>query len=323
MNIHPLLFALIVLAGALSFEAVRSLIGSEAERRSVQTRKRLRSLAGPVREDDSEENSLLLMQESGAAGIAKLVAQMPFYDELLLQIYRSGLTMSVRRFLGISLAMALAGALVAFAFLAIPFGEGVGACLGFLPFMNLRRLARKRVYAFELQFPDALDLLIRALKAGHSFSVGLQMVGEELPEPVGREFAIVADEIQLGLDPRKALANLVRRVNSGDLPFFVVAVSLQQETGSNLAEVLGNLAAVIRDRFKLYGKVSALTSMGRASANILAIWPAIMLGSLYTVNPDYIRPLWETDSGHTMMIAASIMVVFGYVICRRMATIEV
>jgi tight adherence protein B len=149
------------------------------------------------------------------------------------------------------------------------------------------------------------------------------MVGEELPDPIGSEFAQVADEIQLGNDVQSALANLSFRIDSVDLPFFVVAVTIQQETGSNLAEVLGNLAHVIRERFKIHGKVRSLTAMGRGSANLLAVWPFVMVGSLYMVNRSYIAPLWETEGGHTMALVAAIMIAIGYYVCRKMATIRV
>jgi tight adherence protein B len=195
--------------------------------------------------------------------------------------------------------------------------------LGFAPWFNTGRLGHKRTLEFEKQFPNALELLIRALRAGHSLNLGLQMVGEELPDPIGSEFAQVAEEIHLGNDVQSALANLAFRVDSVDLPFFVVAVTIQQETGSNLAEVLENLAQVIRERFKIHGKVRSLTAMGRGSANLLAVWPLVMVGSLYTVNRSYIAPLWETEGGHTMALIAAIMIAVGYFLCRKMATIRV
>jgi tight adherence protein B len=199
----------------------------------------------------------------------------------------------------------------------------VCSLLGLVPWIQLARLKAKRRDRFEQQFPDALDLLIRALRAGHSLSTGLQMVGKELPDPIGTEFGQVAHEIQLGQQVRSALNNLTYRVDSQDLPFFVTAISIQQETGSNLAEVLENLSRVIRERFKLYGKVKALTAMGRASANLLAGWPLVMVGALYAVNPGYVAPLWEEESGQLLALISFVMVIVGYVICRRMATIKV
>ena len=195
--------------------------------------------------------------------------------------------------------------------------------LGLLPYFSIRRVESRRARDFEAQFPDALDLVIRSLRAGHSLSAGLRMVGTELPDPVGGEFAQLADEVQLGLPLKQALLNMSERIESEDLPFFVTAIAIQQETGSNLAEVLENLSYVIRERFKVYGKVRALTAMGRASANLLVGWPLVMVGSLYMVNPDYIEPLWTTPQGHMMMLVSAVLVAIGYVGCRKMATIRV
>jgi tight adherence protein B len=195
--------------------------------------------------------------------------------------------------------------------------------LGLAPVVNVGRLKNKRRNAFEKQFPDALDLLIRALRAGHSLSSGLSMVGEELPDPIGTEFGHTADQIRLGKTMQSALSDLAYRVESIDLPFFVTAVAIQQETGSNLAEVLENLASVMRERFKIFGKVRALTAMGRGSANLLAAWPVIAVTSLYLVNPDYVAPLWEEPAGNTLAMISVAMVAVGYVLCRKFATIRV
>jgi tight adherence protein B len=198
-----------------------------------------------------------------------------------------------------------------------------GALLGVLPALRMRSLERQRTRIFEEQFPDALDLVVRALKTGHSFSVCLQMVGDELGDPIGSEFALVSHEVRVGIELRTALDNLNYRVDSTDLPFFVVAVLLQQETGSNLAEVLGNLSSLIRDRFKLYGKVRSLTALGRASANLLVVWPLVMVGALYMANPAYIEPLWTTEGGQSLMMVSIALLIVGYFVCRRMAEIEV
>ena len=151
----------------------------------------------------------------------------------------------------------------------------------------------------------------------------IKVIGSELPDPVGVEFAQLADEVQLGLPVNAALMNLVGRIDSEDLPFFATAIAIQQETGSNLAEVLHNLSYVIRERFKVYGKVRALTAMGRASANLLAGWPLVMVGAMYMTNPGYIAPLWETPQGHMMMVVSAVMVLIGWYGCRKMAEITV
>ena len=192
-----------------------------------------------------------------------------------------------------------------------------------LPWLFVLRRKRKRMQLFEQQLPESLDLLVRALRAGHSLSTALQLVGTEMPDPIGIEFSHVAQEISLGMEVRDALDNLSFRIESEDLPFFVTAISIQQETGSNLAEILENLAHVIRERFKVYGKVRALTSMGRASANILAVWPCVMVTAIYFANPTYIEPLWNEAAGTTSVMLSAAMIVVGYVICRKMAQIRV
>jgi len=324
MSISPLIFVLIVLSVALGFEAIATLLRTNTSQSRQVSRRRLRELATALQAADADDSTSILRDDlHGGSRLERWLTQLPLAKPLTLRLYRAGVMMSLRRLVMLSFGLALVGAAAAQAFLPVPGAAGLGLAAGVLPYLHISRLGRKRTLAFEQQFPDALDLLIRALRAGHSFSVGLQMVGEELPDPIGREFALIADEIQLGKDARSALANLAYRVDAPDLPFFVVAVTMQQETGSNLAEVLGNLSSVIRERFKLYGKVRSLTAMGRASANLLAAWPPIMVASLYAVNPDYIRPLWETSQGHLMMMISAFMILIGYIVCRRMATIEV
>ncbi len=323
MSISPIIFILSAVAAILAFEAVRNFIHTQFSSDQARAARRLKRLSERLQESGDGEEHSLLRSEGPGTPLERWLESLPGARVIELQMYRAGLTMSLSRFLVLSLALMMLGHLGVAAFSTTPLFQIAGAGLGLMPWLNARRLAHKRTDAFEQQFPNALDLLIRSLRAGHSLSVGLQMVSEELPEPVSLEFGLVADEIRLGKTVPAALANLAHRVDAPDLPFFVVAVAIQQETGSNLAEVLQNLSSVIRERFKLYGKVRALTAMGRASANLLACWPAVMVGSLYSVNPDYIRPLWETEEGHTMMLVSAIMIVIGYVICRRMAVIRV
>ena len=153
------------------------------------------------------------------------------------------------------------------------------------------------------------------------------MVGDELPDPIGPEFGQVAEEVKLGQDFKVALSNLVYRVEAGDLPFFTTAIMIQRETGGNLAEVLDNLGKLIRDRFALYGKVRAMTAIGRASANLLAVMPLVIVAMLYTCGGEggrnYVAPLFTTVPGYVLSAICVVLVVVGWVICRRMAQIEV
>jgi tight adherence protein B len=320
----PILYVLVFLSALLLVEGLFEVITERRSRHGAAARKRLRQMAAVLQAPETlGEESLLRSRREGGPWLDRLLRELPFGETLELSLYRAGLSVRPERFVLFSIALALGGW-----FVGIVLFEDVGraslcALLGLLPWVQLSRLKSKRRNLFEAQFPDALDLLIRALRAGHSLSTGLQMVGKELPDPVGTEFGQVAHEIQLGQQVRSALANLTYRVDSMDLPFFVTAIAIQQETGSNLAEVLENLSRVIRERFKLYGKVRALTAMGRASANLLAAWPLVMVGALYAVNRDYVAPLWEEDAGQFLAMISFVMVVVGYVICRRMATIKV
>jgi tight adherence protein B len=325
MNISPLVFVVIVVAVLFGAEGIHTLVRTHFSSDQAKARKRLRTLAAQIDrgEAGADEEESLLRSDTKPSWVDNLIDAIPGIMRLRVQLYCAGLTMTPKRFLAISFGLAGLGYVVATIFTADPVLQMLAMGVGLMPWINAGRLGRKRLGEFERQFPDALDLLIRSLRAGHSLSVGLQMVAEELPDPISREFSFVADEVRIGKTVPAALAHLATRMPAPDLPFFVVAVAIQQETGSNLAEVLQNLSSVIRDRFQLYGKVNALTAMGKATANLLVCWPGVMVGALYVVNPDYIRPLWETPEGHTMMMIAAVMIVIGYVICRRMATIKV
>ena len=319
----PILYVLVFLSAMLAVEGVVTVFQDKRGRQQSSTRKRLRQMATSLQapETQSEESLLRRVKEGGA--LDRLLRELPFFASLELNLYRAGLSIRPERFVLLSAALALGGLAVGSVFFESLGQAALCGLVGLVPWMQMSRLVGKRMYQFTAQFPDALDLLIRALRAGHSLSTGLQMVGKELPDPIGTEFGQVAHEIQLGQNVRSALANLTYRVESEDLPFFVTAISIQQETGSNLAEVLENLSTVIRERFKLYGKVRALTAMARGTANLLAGWPLVMVGCLYMVNRSYVAPLWETEQGHMLVMISAAMVAVGYVVCRKMAEIKV
>jgi tight adherence protein B len=321
---NPMFYVLAFVAAVLTLEGLREMLSGRHSGSRASTRKRLQQMRRRLQAPSpTHEDTLLRVKAKGANVLEQLLGSIPGRHELELRIYRAGLTTRPERFLALSGGLAVAGALFGLVFFYDPGKAILLTFAGLLPWFRLSQLQARRLAQFDQQFPDALDLLIRALRAGHSLTSGFVMVGRELPDPVGSEFAQVADEVQLGQTLRNALANLSYRVNSPDLPFFVTAVSIQQETGSNLAEVLENLASVMRERFKLFGKVRALTAMGRASSNLLAAWPVVMVVAMYMVNREYIAPLWEEPMGHTLVIISVAMVAVGYVLCRKMATIRV
>lgn len=200
---------------------------------------------------------------------------------------------------------------------------GLAGLLGYLPIAYLRRLKGKRMDRFQKQLPEALDLMSRALKAGHTFSGGMRMVADEFDDPIGDEFRITLNEINFGMDVDRALANLQDRVDAPDLKFFVVSVNIQRETGGNLAEIISNIARLVRERFTLYGKIRILSAEGRISALLLSGLPFAISLVLYIINPGYMELMWTTSIGQSMSWGAVISMVIGIVCMRRMVKIQV
>jgi len=176
---------------------------------------------------------------------------------------------------------------------------------------------------FQAQLPESLDLMARSLKAGHAFSTGMKLAADEFDDPLGTEFSITLDEINFGLGVSDALKNLVHRVECQDLNFFVVAVILQRETGGNLAEIMENIAYLIRERYKLYGKVRTLAAEGKLSMYVLLALPFFIIGALFIMNPAYIKILFIEPAGRIMCAVALFMMIIGAIVMNRMVDIKV
>ena len=196
-------------------------------------------------------------------------------------------------------------------------------CIGTFPFLYLYIKKNRRMKKFQAQLPEALDLMARSLRAGHAFSTGMKLAAEEFEDPLGPEFSVTLDEINFGLGVPDALTNFVHRVECQDLNFFVVAVILQRETGGNLAEIMENIAYLIRERFKLYGKIRTLAAEGKLSMWVLLALPFFIIGALFFVNPEYIKVLFIEPVGRIMCGVALFMMFIGYLVMRRMVNIEV
>lgn len=194
---------------------------------------------------------------------------------------------------------------------------------GSFPFLYLLILKQKRTEKFKKQLPEALDLMSRALKAGHAFTNGLKLAADEFNDPLGPEFAEVLDEINFGVSVANALRNLAKRVECPEIKYFVVGVILQRETGGNLAELMGILAFLIREKFKFQGKVRTLSAEGRLSAFILIALPFGIAGWMRFSNPKYLDPLLTDPIGKIMIIGAAIMMVFGIIVMKKIVAIEV
>jgi tight adherence protein B len=192
-----------------------------------------------------------------------------------------------------------------------------------VPFMVLRMKRTKRFHKFEEQFPEALDLLARALKAGHAFSTGMKMVADELEDPVGPEFRKTFDEQNFGLPLKDSLGNLTDRIPLLDVRFFATAVLIQRDTGGNLAEILENLASVVRERFKILRQVRVYTAHGRLTGYVLLALPAALAVALSFINPDHMNLLFRERIGQTLLGIAAVMQFTGYMWIRQIVKIEV
>ena len=204
--------------------------------------------------------------------------------------------------------------------LAAPVAALFAACMPCVWLMNRKS---KRMKRFEEQFPEALDMLSRAIRAGHAFQTAMGMVADELPDPVGPEFKKTFDQQNYGLPLKDALNELSDRLKSLDVRFFVTAVLIQRETGGNLAEILDNLAHVVRERFKILRQVRVHTAHGRFTGYVLLSLPAALAVALSFINPEHMNLLFRERMGQTMLLGAMVMQVIGFVWIRQVIKIEV
>lgn len=256
--------------------------------------------------------------------ISKLLKQMPRYGSLSEVLAQAGEATSATGFLAGAAFWAALAAGIAFIIGQPLLVIIIAALVGFgLPFFLLMRKRRKRLMAFEKQLPEAVDLIGRALRAGHAFAPSVQMIADELPEPIATEFRQVSEEISFGLSARDALLALTRRIPIDDLRYFVIAVLLQRETGGNLAEILDTIADLIRQRFKLLGQVRVLTAEGRLSAWILSLLPFVTGLGLLVINPKFMSVLWTDDSGRMMVTIAAVMMVVGIFWLTRIVKVRI
>jgi len=203
-------------------------------------------------------------------------------------------------------------------------GAAIGTAIGlFLPVFWLGMKERKRLHAFQDQLPDALDMLVSAMKAGYSFQAAMKFIGEEVPAPLGPEFARFYEEQRLGMEVRTALLALQDRVNSLDLRMFVTAILIQRETGGNLSEVLGKISTLMRERMAMKGEIETLTAESKLSARILGALPFVVFGMVNLLNPGFMRPMLNTTVGPWVFFAATLSVMMGYWMMMKIADIEI
>jgi tight adherence protein B len=200
---------------------------------------------------------------------------------------------------------------------------GLGLLGAWLPVFYLSRKRAKRIDALEAQLPDALDFLARSMRAGHAFTISLEMLGHEIQEPLGQEFRSLFNEQNLGASLERAFGNFAKRVPIPDVRFFCSAVLLQRQTGGNLSEILNRLSHIIRERFRLKGQVKAVSAHGRLTATILTLLPLGTLAGLMLTSPTYLQPMFENPLGKKIIGAGVVAQVMGNFFIRKIVKIKV
>jgi tight adherence protein B len=311
-------YLLVALAAGLLVEAVYLLLfNTRSYRKNVNRRLKLLD-----KQADRESVLVQLRRERGLSMTGDYRLPLVAVNRLILQ---SGLKLGIATFAIYLVVLAL----FAFGLVMVTredLLEASGAalfCCTLLPLLVLRVKRGRRQKKFGAQFPDALDIIVRSLRAGHPVPVAISMVAREMPDPIGSEFGIVADEITYGADLETGMRNLYFRIGQDDLPLFVTAVAIQTSTGGNLGEILENLSAVIRQRFKMRRKIRALASEGRASAIILSSLPILMFIVIQIITPDFYASVWNEDLTKMCLAAAAGWMGLGNFIMFRMVNFRI
>lgn len=311
MDTTFVLFSLLAfLAVVLGLEGLYNLWAS---RRSAEARRiasRLSTLAGDAEWDVSRLERV--EEETRLPALDRLLRATPAGLRLERHVRAGGSTLAASELLALSGLLTGAGLLVA-ALLerGLLAGLLLGAALGALPWLRMSRQREQRLQRLENQFPEALDLMARALRAGHALPVAIRMCGDELPKPLGPEFALLADETHYGVSFDEALRGLSERVPLPDIGYFVAAVTIQREAGGNLAELIDGIGTLVRQRMKLHGQVRTLSAEGRLSARILTLLPLGVGLMVHLVNPDFLSVLWTDPTGRMLSGTALLLVAIG------------
>jgi tight adherence protein B len=283
---------------------------------------------GKARKVDAagKTGSLLQTKEQSSLLAAKFLRRFQLQAKLEEILEQGGMKWSTHRLVNTSLVVALAGWVVAWLMLPDQLRRAsyvVGLAAGFIPLVYVMRKRTARLRRFEELFPESLEFVARSMRAGHAFSVSLEMIQREFQEPLAGEFRRTFEEHNLGLPLEVALQQLANRVPSLDVHFFVSAVLLQKRTGGNLSEILDKLAYVIRERFKLRGRIRAISAHGRMTGAALTCIPIAVGVIMFYTNPDYVKFFFLEDVGNIMLAAAVGLQVLGYIIIKQIVKIEV
>ncbi|TDJ27606.1 MAG: type II secretion system F family protein [Gammaproteobacteria bacterium] len=294
---------------------------------SRQARKRLKKRVEEIEKTSSEDGVASLLRERYLRKLSPLERQLeaiPALASLRRLIEQGGHQILAYRFVLLAVVIGIASAIVTWTVTRMPTAAlGVGLLGLWLPFVKISRDRYQTLSKFEEQLPDAIDVMRRALMAGHPFNATLRLVAEDMEDPVAREFAQTFADINYGSDVRRAMLGLLARVPSVTVMALVTAILVQKESGGNLAEILEQIAKVVRERFRFQRRVRTLSAEGRMSAWILALIPLFLVFAMMTSSPDYLPTLFEDPMGRRMVMFAIAWAAIGVFFIRRIIRIEV
>lgn len=273
---------------------------------------------------DADDGGLFRAAERQPSVLETMIARFPRFANLPEMFENAGLQWTVSTFVLLTTGAAIGGFLAG---LLLPGGPLVAAILGvvagWIPYMVVKVRRSRRLARFEEGFPESIDMLGRAIRAGHPLSAGIQMVGQEMGDPVGAEFRRLFEEQRFGVPFSDALMGLVDRVDLVDVRIFATAILVQREVGGNLAEILDNISTMIRSRFKIRRQLRTYTAQGRLSGVIVGVMPFVVAAAFYALNPDYIGVLFEHPLGRLLLAVAILFQIFGYIWIRKIVNIEI
>ncbi|MEM5389007.1 type II secretion system F family protein [Paraburkholderia phymatum] len=315
-----LVFFSIVLLIEAGYLWWRSRHSSEAKR--VESRIRMMSAGG---HGNDQTMSILKQRELSASPLlTRMLLWVPRIQVVDRWLVQSGLNWSIGKLFAYTVVPPFVVCVMGFLFYVPPLALiAVMLVAGMYAPFKVSRAKSKRMKAIEEQLPEAADMIGRSLRAGHSFSTALGMVGDEMPEPIGSEFRTTFDQINFGVSLNDALGGLANRIPINDLRYFVIAILIQRESGGNLAEILGNISQIIRARLALLGKVRVLSAEGRLSAWVLGLLPFVVAFLISLMNPGFLRVLWTDPIGNKLVGGALVMMMFGVVWMRKIIRIHV
>ncbi|MBM3998619.1 MAG: type II secretion system F family protein [Planctomycetes bacterium] len=319
MPIHLILIATFV--GVAALVAGAFLLFSREPRDRVEDRLDLLTNHATARRGAAAAVSVLVQPLDERAGAAEVFVSRFFNIRRLID--QSGLSMSVPQLLlFMAIAAGAAGAITALCHRWV-FAPPAAAVAGLLPIGFVLFKRKRRLAKFARQLPEALELISRALRAGHSLAAGISLVADEMPAPIATEFGRCYEEQNLGIPLDRALDQMTDRVPNLDLRFLATAIILQRQTGGDLAEILDKIGYLVRERFKIWGAIQALTGEGRLSGIVLLALPPVLFAVMYRLNPDYCKVLFNDPLGQRMLLGAIAMQLMGAYVIRKIIRIKV